>query len=67
MQMNLTIFLLAFSLLPLSMLVFPRQLGALMQAWTGASANPRPIFVRLSAITMLIIVALIASDSGIYR
>lgn len=60
MEMDLIIFLLIFSLAPIFMLVFPRPAGALMRACTGASAIPRPLFVRLGAITMLFVLALMA-------
>ena len=66
MTINLTAILLLALVLPVTMLVFPNQMGALMQAWLGASSQPRPLFVRLSAATMLLVIALVALDSGMF-
>ncbi|MDG2271988.1 MAG: hypothetical protein P8L39_06785 [Halioglobus sp.] len=54
------------ALLPLSMLVFPNQMGALMQVWPGAGLQPRQLFVRAATIGMLPVMVRFVADGGLF-
>ena len=53
-------------LLPLSMLVFPNQMAALMQVWPGASLQPRELFVRAATIGILLVMVRFVADGGAF-
>ena len=66
MTINVSAILLLLTVVAVTMLVFPRKVGFMLLPWSKAGSQPGPLFVRLWAVAMLVVVFYMGFQTGLF-